>query len=242
MFERYTEKARRAIFFARYEASQFGSPEIESEQILLGLLREGKTGCNSILGLPDYEVVRAQIEAAVDRRQKVSTSVNLKLSNESKRILAYGAEEAERLKNKHIGIEHLLLGILREKACLAAKILQKQGLKLEEARKCIVEAKDQLGAFAPRSAPVPAEQPTAEEVPDTRRPVSLRVVITCGSELLLAYRSHFGPPRIGESILIRDADGASQTYRVQDIVWGLSLNEAIVLKEVNVRVTQENAS
>jgi ATP-dependent Clp protease ATP-binding subunit ClpC len=42
MFERYTEKARRVIFFARYEASQFGSPHIETEHILLGLLREDK--------------------------------------------------------------------------------------------------------------------------------------------------------------------------------------------------------
>ncbi|HEX9199721.1 MAG TPA: Clp protease N-terminal domain-containing protein [Acidobacteriaceae bacterium] len=40
MFERYTERARRVIFFARYEASQFGSPNIESEHMLLGLLRE----------------------------------------------------------------------------------------------------------------------------------------------------------------------------------------------------------
>jgi ATP-dependent Clp protease ATP-binding subunit ClpC len=43
MFERYTEKARRAIFFARYEASQFGSPYIESEHLLLGLLCETKS-------------------------------------------------------------------------------------------------------------------------------------------------------------------------------------------------------
>jgi ATP-dependent Clp protease ATP-binding subunit ClpC len=42
MFERYTEKARRVIFFARYEASQFGSPSIETEHLLLGLLRESK--------------------------------------------------------------------------------------------------------------------------------------------------------------------------------------------------------
>ncbi len=42
MFERYTEKARRTIFFARYEASLFGSPYIETEHLLLGLLREDK--------------------------------------------------------------------------------------------------------------------------------------------------------------------------------------------------------
>jgi len=40
MFERYTEKARRVIFFARYEASEYGSPCIETEHLLLGLLRE----------------------------------------------------------------------------------------------------------------------------------------------------------------------------------------------------------
>lgn len=43
MFERYTERARRIIFFARYEASQFGSPSIESEHLLLGLLREDRS-------------------------------------------------------------------------------------------------------------------------------------------------------------------------------------------------------
>jgi len=42
MFERYTDKARRTIFFARYEAVQYGSPYIETEHLLLGLVREAK--------------------------------------------------------------------------------------------------------------------------------------------------------------------------------------------------------
>jgi len=49
MFERYTEKARRVIFFARYEASQYGSPYIETEQLLLGLLREDHTLVRRVL-------------------------------------------------------------------------------------------------------------------------------------------------------------------------------------------------
>ena len=49
MFERYTEKARRVIFFARYEASQFGSPFIETEHLLLGLLREEEGLANLVL-------------------------------------------------------------------------------------------------------------------------------------------------------------------------------------------------
>src|SRR5690242_4130859 len=65
MFERYTEKARRAIFFARYEASQFGSPYIESEHLLMGLLREDKVLTNRFLRSPgSVEDIRKQIDEA----------------------------------------------------------------------------------------------------------------------------------------------------------------------------------
>jgi len=98
MFERYTEKARRVIFFARYEASQFGSPCIETEHLLLGLLREDKALANRFLrSSASVESIRKQIEAHTTMREKVSTSVDLPLSHECKRVLAYGAEEAERL-------------------------------------------------------------------------------------------------------------------------------------------------
>ena len=123
MFERYTEKARRVIFFARYEASQFGSPYIETEHLLLGLLREDKALTNRFLrSHASVESIRKQIEAHTTIREKVSTSVDLPLSNECKRVLAYAAEEAERLGHKHIGTEHLLLGLLREEKCFASEI------------------------------------------------------------------------------------------------------------------------
>jgi ATP-dependent Clp protease ATP-binding subunit ClpC len=135
MFERYTEKARRVIFFARYEASQFGSPYIETEHLLLGLLREDKALTNRFLrSHASIESIRKQIEAHTTIREKVSTSVDLPLSNECKRVLAYAAEEAERLGHKHIGTEHLLLGLLREEKCFAAEILQERGLKLAAIR------------------------------------------------------------------------------------------------------------
>ncbi len=135
MFERYTEKARRVIFFARYEASQFGSPYIETEHLLLGLLREDKALSNRFLrSHASVESIRKQIEAHTTIREKVSTSVDLPLSNECKRVLAYAAEEAERLSNKHIGTEHLLLGLLREEKCFASEILLERGLRLSTVR------------------------------------------------------------------------------------------------------------
>src|ERR671937_579490 len=133
MFERYTEKARRVIFFSRYEASQFGSPFIETEHLLLGIVREDKALNNRFLR-SDVASIRKQIESATTVREKTSTSVDLPLSNESKRVLAYAAEEAERLAHKHIGTEHLLLGLLREEKCFAAEILHERGLRLSTIR------------------------------------------------------------------------------------------------------------
>jgi ATP-dependent Clp protease ATP-binding subunit ClpC len=131
MFERYTEKARRVIFFARYEASQFGSPSIETEHLLLGLMREDKSLTNRFLrSHSSIESIKKEIEGRTVIREKVSTSIDLPLSAECKRILAYSADEAERLRHRHIGTEHLLLGILREDKCLAAEILHERGLRL----------------------------------------------------------------------------------------------------------------
>src|SRR2546430_1381706 len=135
MFERYTEKARRVIFFARYEASQFGSPYIETEHLLLGLLREDKALTNRFLrSHASVESIRKQIEGHTTIREKVSTSVDLPLSIECKRVLAYAAEEAERLSHKHIGTEHVLLGLRREEKCSAAEILHGRGLPLSAIR------------------------------------------------------------------------------------------------------------
>src|SRR5437667_2151907 len=135
MFERYTEKARRVIFFARYEASQFGSPYIETEHLLLGLLRDDKALANRFLrSHAAVDSIRNQIEGHATIREKVSTSVDLPLSHECKRVLAYGAEEAERLSHKHIGTEHLLLGLLREEKSFAAEILHERGLRLSQVR------------------------------------------------------------------------------------------------------------
>jgi ATP-dependent Clp protease ATP-binding subunit ClpC len=135
MFERYTEKARRVIFFGRYEASQFGSPYIETEHLLLGLLREDKALTSRFLkSWAAVESIRKQIESLTTAGEKTSTSVDLPISNECKRVLAYAAEEAERLANRHIGTEHLLLGLLREEKCFAAQILTERGLQLSQIR------------------------------------------------------------------------------------------------------------
>ena len=135
MFERFTEKARRVVFFARYEASQFGSPCIETEHLLLGILREDKSLTNRILGPHSVvESIRKQIDGLTPKREKISTSVDMPLSHECKRALAYAAEERERMHAEHIETEHLLLGLLREEKSLAAQILRERGVTAEQVR------------------------------------------------------------------------------------------------------------
>jgi ATP-dependent Clp protease ATP-binding subunit ClpC len=141
MFERYTERARRVLFFARYEASQLGSVSIETEHLLLGLIREGKGLTSRIFARShlSLENIRKEIEGRTVFREKVSTSVEIPFSAETKRVLGCAAEEADRLLHNYIGTEHLLLGILREERSVAASILMEKGMRLHTVREDIVQ-------------------------------------------------------------------------------------------------------
>jgi ATP-dependent Clp protease ATP-binding subunit ClpC len=135
MFERYTDKARRVIFFARLEASHFQSPTIDTEHLLLGLLREFKALANRFpRDVALEESIRKHFEAKGTVQVRTSTSEDMQLSKEGKRILAYAAEEADQMAHKYIGTEHLLLGLLREQKCFAAQLLHERGIELESVR------------------------------------------------------------------------------------------------------------
>lgn len=152
VFERYTGSARRTIFFARYEASSAASPYIGSEHLLLGLLREDKRLADEFLDVEDtVESLRDQIARQAPGGAASSTSIDLPLSVEAKRILAYGAEEAERLGHRYIAPVHLLLGILKESECLAARLLAERQVLPEAVR-----------AYAAGSRP---DQPRASAFP-----------------------------------------------------------------------------
>jgi ATP-dependent Clp protease ATP-binding subunit ClpA len=133
VFERYTERARRAIFFARYEASSFGGDCIEPEHLLLGILREDKTICDLLGGVRGAEEIRKQIEAYSDpSKPQTPTTVDMPVSPPLNRILAYGAQERERLNHRHIETLHLSLGILSERESFAASLLNQAGIDAEK--------------------------------------------------------------------------------------------------------------
>lgn len=140
MFEKYNEKARRALFFARYEASKLGSRVIESEHVLLGILREGEETVLELLARFNVkpEELRREIEGERVFVERVSSTAELPLSEETKKVLAYAAHEAESMLHKSVGSEHLVIGLLRVENCLAQRILLHAGLDLTMVREEVV--------------------------------------------------------------------------------------------------------
>src|SRR5580704_5929889 len=133
MFERYTEKARRVIFFARYEASEFGSPVIDTAHLLLGLVREEKLVCFRWVPRAQPEAIRGAAESWIQRQTKIATNIDLPLSQACKSVLHHAKDEADRLNSKPIGTEHLLLGLLQEE-CKASNLLRELGADVDKLR------------------------------------------------------------------------------------------------------------
>lgn len=135
MFERYNEKARRVVFYARHFASELGGSLIEPEHILLAILQE-----EADLFLPWLrsqeqidrlrDEVREQARGCGDK----PTSADMYLSDSGKRVLAYACEEAERLHQGDIRPSHLLAGLLRERDSPVAGTLRKYGVDIQNAK------------------------------------------------------------------------------------------------------------
>lgn len=141
MFERYTERSRRVIFFARYEALQYGSQSIAPEHILLGLLREDRTIIARYFPFRTNltaEKIRREVEDRIAVRDRIPQSAELQLSADTKKALFYANEESRSLKNRQIGPEHILIGLIREESSVAAEVLFQFDLRVQDIRDVIV--------------------------------------------------------------------------------------------------------
>ena len=140
MLETFTEKARRVVFFARYEASLLGSKYIEPEHLLLGIFREDKALTNRLVGgIETQESIRKEIVDRFDSGDKVSSSVDLPLSTRSNSAVALAEKERIRMAGGRLETHHLLLGILQVEG-LGAELLQSHGITLDTARSALGEA------------------------------------------------------------------------------------------------------
>lgn len=161
MFERYSEQARRLIFFARYEASQYGSQFIETEHLLLGLLREHGGLIPSVPGETLARVgdqIRGEIERRISRGQRISTSIEMPLSADCKKVLTLAAESANKLGHRRIEPGHVLVGLLEVEASMAAEILRARGLTAQAVREQLAKAQKPQFEARPRASGAPGLQ------------------------------------------------------------------------------------
>ncbi len=140
MFEKFSDSARRVLFYARYEASQTGSPHIGTEHLLLGLLKETEDVVREIFARSKVSIpeLQAEVEAQLQRTDRVSTSDEIPLHESCKKALHFALDEAKKLLHGHVGAEHLLLGLLRHKDSTAGAVLHEHGMQLYEVREHVV--------------------------------------------------------------------------------------------------------
>jgi len=154
MFERFNENVRRALFFARYEASRAASHQIATEHVLLGMLREADETlvdlCESV-GI-DVRELRDELLGEGVTLDPVSSSPDLPLSEDTKKVLAFSVHEAESMGHGRVGTEHLILGLLRIEESNAAKYLTVRGFELFQLREEVIRRGHELEAEESASA------------------------------------------------------------------------------------------
>jgi ATP-dependent Clp protease ATP-binding subunit ClpC len=154
MFERFNENVRRALFFARYEASRAASHHIGTEHVLLGMLREADVTLVELCETAGIDVRELRDELLGERvaLEPVSTSPDLPLAEETKKVLAFAVHEAESMGHGRVGTEHLVLGLLRVDGSAAAQYLTARGFELFQLRDEVVRRGHEIEAEASASA------------------------------------------------------------------------------------------
>lgn len=141
MFNRFTERARKVIVYAKEEARRFNHDYIGTEHLLLGLVREGEGVAAAVLqkvGL-DLETIRIEVEKLVQPGPQTQVMGDIPFTPRSKKALELSAEEARALGHNYIGTEHLLLGLVKEGEGMAYRVLLNLGLDLGKLRNEVME-------------------------------------------------------------------------------------------------------
>ena len=134
-FDKFTDRARKVLTYAQDEAQRFDHNYIDTEHILLGLVREGDSTAARVLETMGVELakVRTAIEFLIGRGDRPVVG-EVGLTPQAKRVIELAIDEARRLDHHYLGTEHLLLGLVREGEGIAAGVLESVGVTLERTR------------------------------------------------------------------------------------------------------------
>ena len=205
MFERFTDRARRAVVLAQEEARDMGHEHIGTEHLLLGLISEGEgVAAKALIALGgDLESMRDQARAIagaeIGGRTPRIFKDRIPFTPRAKKIMELSLREALQLSHNYIGTEHLLLGLLRESEGGGARVLQQSGIVLEDARNKVVELLRNVG--------LPASAPPA--VPEG--PVPSALMSEALVQALVAARSIAGEHATGTHHVLLAFSGLTNT-------------------------------
>jgi len=159
MWQRFTERARRIVFFAQEEAGRLGENHVGTEHLLLGLTRESDSAAAKMLESMSISMdrVREEVKSQVTKGEH-RLSEDMQLTPRAKRVIDLAYDEARALQHDYIGSEHLLLGLIREGEGLASRILANLGADIDTARGIV--KKTQKGAHSPTLAEKSGAMPT----------------------------------------------------------------------------------
>jgi Clp amino terminal domain, pathogenicity island component/UvrB/uvrC motif len=140
MFERFTDRARRVVVLAQEEARMLNHNYVGTEHILLGLIHEGEgvaAKALESLGV-SLEAVRQQVEAIIGQGQQAPVG-HIPFTPRAKKVMELALREALQLGHQYIGVEHILLGLIREGEGVAAQVLVRLGADLSRVRQQVVQ-------------------------------------------------------------------------------------------------------
>jgi ATP-dependent Clp protease ATP-binding subunit ClpC len=140
MFERFTDRARRAVVLAQEEARLLNHDYIGTEHLLLGLIHEGKgvaAKALESLGI-SLEAVRQNVEEMIGRGQYAPPG-HIPFTPRAKKVLELSLRESQQFGHDYIGTEHILLGLIREAEGVAAQVLVKLGADLNRVRQQVIQ-------------------------------------------------------------------------------------------------------
>jgi hypothetical protein len=154
MFERYSETARRSLFFSRYAVTQLGGATIEPEHVVLGVFRAHPP---SILRFTRdaeaAEALRVGLEASLEQPTKEAERAEIPFSSDTKCVLEHTPTEADGLKNRWILPEHLIVCVMAKTDGAATRALREAGVDPQAIRVYLrnrpEEAGDEPGAHSP---------------------------------------------------------------------------------------------
>lgn len=139
-FDKFTERARRALQYAQDEAQRFQHNYIGTEHLLLGLIREEEGVAAEVLESLGVELsqIRTAVEFIIGRGDRIVLG-EIGLTPRAKKVIELAVDEARRMNHHYIGTEHILLGLVREGEGIAAGVLESLGVRLEKVRQRTLE-------------------------------------------------------------------------------------------------------